>query len=133
MVELCYSQSLAPDKAIADRQATMKQMGLAMKQAAGYANGAQPFDAEMTRQIMKIIEVDANELTQLFPAGSDKGSKSFADPKIWQVKDEFVERLQKLSNFASSASSSTSAAALKTALHDVGSTCLSCHAVYRKK
>lgn len=118
---------------VEDRQATMKQVGQAMKEATGLATGQTPFDAAKSKAAMDTVAGAAKKLKGLYPAGSDADPKSGADPKIWQNKADFEKRLAEMGTLAAAAAKAGDQASFKAAFGPVGGTCKSCHDVYRKK
>ena len=77
------SQGASP---VEQRQATMKHVGLQMKQASAFTSPATAFDAAKVGALMDGVAADATKLKVLYPAGSDTDPKTAADPKIWQNK-----------------------------------------------
>lgn len=125
--------AVAAGNPVEERQAAMKQVGQAMKEATGYATGQTPFDAAKAKAAMDTVSGAAKKLKGLYPAGSDADPKSGADPKIWQNKADFEKRLAEMGTLAAAAGKATDQASFKAAFGPVGGTCKSCHDLYRKK
>ena len=117
---------------VEDRQATMKDVGKSMKDAAAI-NTPATFDAAKAKALMDGVAADAKKLHGLYPAGSDKDPKTAADPKIWDNKADFDKRLAEMGTLATAAGKTTSAETFKPAYAAVGATCKGCHDLYRKK
>ena len=124
--------ALSAGNPVEDRQATMKDVGKSMKDAAAI-NTPATFDAAKAKTLMDGVAADAKKLHGLYPAGSDKDPKTEADPKIWENKADFDKRLTEMATLATTAGKSADAAAFKPAYAAVGATCKSCHDVYRMK
>jgi cytochrome c556 len=118
---------------VEERQATMKQLGFAMRDAAPYANGKSAYDGQKVTEIMQALQASAKQLASLFPAGSDADPKTTADPKIWQNKADFDKRLEELVTAAAKASSAPTADEFKPLYATLGGDCKSCHDIYRQK
>ena len=116
-----------------ERQATMKQVGQTMKEAAAFTSAQTPFDAAKVKTLMDGVGGAAKKLHGLYPPGSGADPKSEADPKIWENKADFDKRLTELTTLAAAAGKTTSTDTFKPAFSALGATCKSCHDVYRKK
>jgi cytochrome c556 len=115
-----------------ERQATMKQVGQAMKESAAI-NSPTTFDATKAKTLMDTVGAAAKKLHGLYPPGSGADPKSAADPKIWENKADFDKRLTEMGTLAAAAGKTTSADTFKPAFSALGATCKSCHDIYRKK
>ena len=125
--------AVAAGNPVEQRQATMKQVGQSMKDAAGYATGKTPWDAANAKAVMAVISADAKKLKGLYPAGSDRDGKSEALPAIWQNKADFEKKLADMGSAAEAAGKAADQASFQAAFKDVGKTCAACHSTYRKK
>ncbi|MFL5297827.1 MAG: c-type cytochrome [Phenylobacterium sp.] len=125
--------ALSAGNPMEERQATMKQVGQAMKEAGGYASGQTPFDAAKVKTLMDGVSGAAKKLHGLYPKGSGDDPKSAADPKIWENKADFDKRLTEMGAAASAAGKASDQASFKTSFGALGATCKSCHDIYRKK
>ena len=117
---------------VAERQATMKHVGAAMKDGSGFVTGKTAWDPAKVKAIMAGVSADAKTLKGLYPAGSDKDPKSEALPKIWENKADFEKKLADMGAAATAAGNAADAAAFRPAYVKLGGTCKSCHDVYRK-
>lgn len=127
-----YSQAPQADP-VSQRQAMMKQFGLAMRDTAPIAMGKTPFDAATVDAKMAIVERNATTLKTLFPTPTGAEKKTEADPKIWQQKAEFTRRLDQLAETAGKARTAKDAAELKESFMAIGQDCKSCHETFRQK
>jgi cytochrome c556 len=132
----CLSLSLAAvatgaGNPLQERQAAMKQIGGAMKEAGGLASGKTPWDAAKAKAAMATISSDAEKLHGLFPAGSDQG-KTGALPKVWESKADFDKRLTELGKDAAAAGNAADATTFQASFKKLGANCKACHDVYRK-
>lgn len=125
--------AFAAGNPVADRQAAMKAIAQAMKDASGFASGQKPFDAAQVKSTFAQVTATTVKLHKLFPAGSNTDPKSAADPKVWTAKADFDKRLTDMGTLAAAAGKATSPETLKPALSALGANCKSCHDVYRMK
>jgi cytochrome c556 len=125
--------AVAADNPVAERQAAMKHVGAAMKDASGYVSGKTPWDAAAVKTLMGGVAADAKKLKGLYPAGSGADPKTEALPKVWETKADFDKKLSELGEAATAAGNAADAAAFKTSFMKLGATCKSCHDVYRKQ
>ena len=89
--------AVSAGNAVEERQATMKQVGQTMKEAAAFTAAATPFDAAKVKAADGHgRRGDAKKLKGLYPAGSASDPKTAADPKIWQNKADFDKRLAEM-------------------------------------
>jgi cytochrome c556 len=122
----------APD-IVAQRQALMKQMGFAMRDAGAFLNPQTPYDAAKVREEAQVLVDAGRKLPGLFPPDSLSDPKTAADPKILQNRDDFTRRLEDLAKLASQARTAGTAEDLKPSFVAIGGACKSCHDTYRKK
>ena len=118
---------------VAARQAAMKQMGFALRDARPYADGQKPYDAAKVKALLQVVVSNGEKLQALFPPGSGEDPKSSADPKIWQDKKGFEHRLAELSAKAAHAQGADGPEGLKAQYMAIGHDCQACHDVYRRK
>jgi cytochrome c556 len=116
-----------------ERQATMKQVGQTMKEAAAFTSAQTPFDTAKVKALMDGVASNAKKLHGLYPAGSGTDPKSEAAPKIWENKADFDKRLTEMSTLAAAAGKTTGTDSFKPAFSALGGACKSCHDIYRKK
>jgi len=118
---------------VEERQATMKQVGQTMKEAAAFTAAQTPFDAGKVKGLMDTVAGDAKKLKGLYPADSASDPKTSADPKVWQNKADFDKRLAEMGTLATAAAKAKDTDSFKPAFKALGDTCKSCHDVYRMK
>ena len=95
-------------------------------------------DQAKAQAAAKVIDDLADSLTKWFPDGSGPGGagieKTRAKPEIWANWADFQTKAKGLDDAAAvlvSAAGSNDAAAIKTALGNVGKACKACHEAYR--
>ena len=118
---------------IEDRQQLMKDIQVATKDAVGISRGATPFDTAKAKAVLQIYVDGAAKLPDLFPKGSETGSKTAADPKIWSDPAGFKAAAMKFGADAKAAQSATDTASFKTAFTKITADCTACHGTYRVK
>jgi cytochrome c556 len=122
----------APDEAIRERQALMKEQGAAMRSIQDKLKAGQ----------VQAVAVDAEKLAStarqipaLFPAGSLNPQTSRAKPEIWQKWSEFEGYARALETKASQLAATSrggDAQATSAAAADLGkTTCGACHNAFR--
>lgn len=117
---------------IEKRQAAFKKFGDQVKIGKPMAQGQAEFDAEKAKAIFVEIATISETLPDLFPEDSKTGADTEALPVIWQQKDDFVGRFEKLASDASAAAESVSdAGAFTASWGQVLGNCGGCHKVYR--
>jgi len=126
------SAAISAGNPMDERQATMKQVGQAMKEGTALTAPA-TYDAAKAKTLMDGVGAAAKKLHGLYPAGSGDDPKSAADPKVWTNKADFDKRLTEMGTLAAAAGKTTSAETFKPAFSALGATCKSCHDIYRKK
>jgi len=120
---------------IAERQALMKDTGKHTKMGAAMAKGEQPFDLATAKEIFATYEKTAAKAPELFPAGSTKGHKTTASPKIWEKMDDFKKRFATFGEDAKKAQASvTDLDSFRAAFGPLTKdNCGGCHKEYRIK
>ncbi len=131
---LGLSTAVAGDAAV-DRQAMMKNVGAAMRVAAGMVKGKIPYEALAAELAMRTMSSTALGYTAMFPKGSESGADTEAAPAIWSNAAGFASASDK---FAADAAKAAEAAkggadAFKTAFGVVASNCKACHKDFRIK
>ncbi len=111
-----------------DREATMKEVGKAMKALAEIAKGA-PYDAATVEQNTASMVTAFEKFGTLFPAGSETASKA-SSPDIWANMDDFKTLLTNAQTAAITVKSSGEAG-FKAAFGELGASCKACHTKYR--
>jgi cytochrome c556 len=111
-----------------DREATMKEVGKAMKALAEIAKGA-PYDAAIVDQNTAAMATAFEKFGTLFPAGSETASKA-ASPDIWANMDDF-NTLRTNAQTAAIAVKTSGEAGFKAAFGELAASCKACHTKYR--
>lgn len=118
---------------IEDRQQLMKNFQAATKDGVALQRGTVPFDAAKAKAVLSVYIDGADKLPGLFPQGTETGSKTTADPKIWSDPAGFKAAAMKFSDDAKAAEKATDQASFATAFGEVVKDCGSCHGSYRVK
>lgn len=111
-----------------EREATMKEVGKAMKALAEIAKGA-PYDAAIVEQNTAAMATAFEKFGTLFPAGSETASKA-SSPDIWANLDDF-NTLRTNAQTAAIAVKTSGEAGFKAAFGELGASCKACHTKYR--
>ena len=111
-----------------DREATMKEVGKAMKALAEIAKGA-PYDAAIVEQNTASMATAFEKFGTLFPPGSETASKA-SSPDIWANMDDF-NTLRTNAQTAAIAVKTSGEAGFKTAFGELAASCKACHTKYR--
>src|SRR5271157_6283018 len=85
----------ADTDAIAQRQALMKNDGMAAKKLFEMTKGAVPFDLAVVQASLKTFATAAEKEPTLFPDDSKTGDHTAALPAIWENKADFDARFVK--------------------------------------
>jgi len=119
---------------VADRQEAMKENGKAMKALAAMAKGEVPFDAAAVAKNADNIVEDLDEVGEMFPPGSETGSKeSYAKPEIWSDRAGFDAIRKKAIELAQALAAVTDQAQFGPALGALGKEgCKACHEKFRR-
>jgi len=126
--------SMSASNEIADRKAAMKQVGNAMKVLGPMAKGETTFDGAAALTAFQVMQDAVTGVENLFPAGSETGGETTADPAIWSDNAGFMAAMAK---FQSSLDGATSAgvpadlAAMQATFGSVAQNCGACHKAYR--
>jgi cytochrome c556 len=118
---------------VEERQAAMKEVGQAMKEARAFTSAQTPFDPAKVKSLMAVPAGNAKKLKGLYPTDSAADPKTEADPKIWANKADFEKRLAEMGGLATAAGKATDTESFTVALKTLGDSCKSCHDVYRMK
>ena len=118
---------------IEDRQQLMKNTQAATKDAVALSRGTVPFDAAKAKAVAQVYVDTAAKLPALFPKGSETGSKTQADPKIWSDAAGFKAAAAKFAADAKTLQAASDQAAFTAALGDITKDCSACHGTYRVK
>jgi cytochrome c556 len=118
--------------AVKARMDAMSGIGADMKILGLMAKGTTPFDADVARATATTIASHAAATPELFEA-EESDSKSEAKPAIWANFDDFSSKAEELEVVALGLPTSiASFDDLGPAMANLGTTCKSCHAVYRQ-
>lgn len=118
---------------IEDRQELMKGVQAATKDGVALSRGTVPFDAAKAKTVLTVYTDAAAKLPTLFPKGSETGSKTTADPKIWTDMAGFKLAAAKFGDDAKAAGAATDTASFNTAFTAITKDCGACHGAYRLK
>lgn len=119
--------------AVKARMDAMSGIGSNMKILGLMAKGATPFDANAARAAAATIANHAAATPELFEA-QENDPKSEAKPEIWTNFYDFTAKAGDLETVAFGLSASIiSFDDLVPAITNLGTTCKSCHAIYRQK
>lgn len=88
---------------IKHRKDLLGEMGDAAKKPGKMMKQEIPFDEAAVQSALDVIINNASKLPELFPEDSKEGGKTEALPKIWENKQDFVGRYEKLVADAKSA------------------------------
>ena len=119
---------------IAQRRATMKEVGAQTKTGAGMAKGEVPYDQGKAQTIFTTYVDASAKMPGLFPESSKTGGDTAALPAIWQNKADFDAKFAKFGADAKAAASAVKDVdSFKTAFSGVTKNCGGCHETYRAK
>ncbi|MEL6297687.1 MAG: cytochrome c [Pseudomonadota bacterium] len=117
---------------IKERKAQFKQYLDFVKPGTAMVRGQAAFDLEKAKAFYAGIAENSTKFKGLFPDDSKTGGKTEALPVIWEKKDDFLGRFDKLASDASAAvESTTDEASFKGNWGKVLGNCGACHKVYR--
>lgn len=117
---------------IKERQAAFKKFGDQVKIGKPMAQGQADFDLEQAQAVFLEIAAISKTLPDLFPDDSKTGAETEALAVIWEQKDDFNARFEKLASDASAAAGSvTDAGSFTATWGQVLGSCGGCHKVYR--
>ncbi len=126
---LAYAQNAA---GIADRKATMKEIGGAMGAPGKMLKGEQPFDLAAVQASLKTIEAAAIKSTGQY--GDDtKTGETATLPVAFEKKADVMARFDKLAADAKAAAAAIKdEASFKAEWGKIGANCGGCHKEYRQ-
>ena len=127
--------AMVPAEIVRTRQAGLKEMGTAFKNAMDGLRGSEP-QMILIQQSARTIKNDAQALRGWFPAGSGPlpGLKTAAKPEIWTKPVEFraaQDGLARAADTFQSAAMSGNADAIRAAARGLGGACKNCHDQFR--
>ena len=119
----------------ADRQTAMKNVGAAMRVAAGMAQGKIPFEALAAEMALRAMNSTAAGFGHMFPDGSQTGNDTEAAPKIWEDMAGFQAANATFLDTTGKAAEAAKAGEgdFKAAFGAVAKNCKACHQDYRIK
>ena len=117
---------------IEDRQQLMKDIQAATKDAVGITR-APAFDAAKAKAATQVYIDGAAKIPGLFPKGTETGSKTTADAKIWSDPAGFKAAAMKFGEDAKTAQAATDQAGFTAAFVNITKDCGACHGAYRVK
>jgi len=112
------------------RHEAMEQVGDAMKALGAIARGQAPFDAAVVKKSATTIADSLTAAEKHFPPGSDTG-KTRAKAEIWTNRADFDRIMKESQTAATALAAVTEEAAYRPALGTLGTSCKSCHDMYR--
>jgi len=125
---------LADTDVIAERQALMKNDGMAAKKLVDMTRGTVPFDLAVVQASLKTFAAAAEKEPTLFPDNSKTGGKTAALPSIWQNKADFNARFVKFGKDVAAAQAAiVDEASFKKVAPSLFQNCGGCHELYKAK
>jgi cytochrome c556 len=128
---IAYAQG-AGEAAIKQRQELMKQQSAAVKDPGAMMKGEMPFDLTKVKASLKKLEDTSTKAKGLWPDNSKDGDTA-ALPPVWEKKQDFLARFDKLGADAKAAETAIKdEATFKTEFKKVVDNCGGCHKDYRR-
>ena len=120
---------------IANRQTAMKNVGAAMRIAAGMAQGKIAYDGVAAEMAMRVMNSTAAGFGSMFPDGTQTGGDTEAAPKIWEDAAGFQAANATFLETSGKAAAAAKAGEgdFKAAFGAVAKNCKACHQDYRVK
>jgi len=112
------------------RHEAMEQVGDAMKALGAIARGQAPFDATVVKKNATTIAEQLATAEKHFPPGSGTG-KTRAKAEIWTSREDFDRLMKEAQTAATALAGVAEEAAYRPALGALGTSCKSCHDMYR--
>ena len=123
----------AQSAAISQRQQAMKAIAGAAKEPGAVMKGEAKFDLAKVHSSLAVYQTQAAKLKDLWPEDSKSGGDTNALPVIWERRNEFISRFDKLAADATAAAKNIKdEASFKAEWPKVMSNCGGCHKEYRK-
>lgn len=118
---------------IADRMASMKNVGAAMGASVAIMKGQAEFDPRVALLSFAAMNTAAIGFEKHFPAGSETGNDSTAKDTIWSDAAGFKAAVDKFraDTAAAMAAKPADLDSFKAAFGKVAANCKSCHEAYR--
>ncbi|MCB1503669.1 MAG: cytochrome c [Hyphomicrobiaceae bacterium] len=121
-------------EAIKARKALLKEMADATKEPGAMLKQEKPFDLAAVKQALAKYQENAPKIAKLFPEDSKTGGDTEALPAIWENKDDFVKRYEKLAADAKAAEAAiTDEFSFMDEFPKVAGNCGGCHKKYRQE
>jgi len=128
---LAYAQG-AGQAVIKERQELMKKQSAAIKGPTAMMKGEQPFDLKTVKSGLDTLQQTAKQAKGLFPDNSKDGDTG-ALPAVWEKKQDFLSKFDKLGADAKAAEAAIKdEASFKTEFKKVVDNCGGCHKDYRR-
>jgi cytochrome c556 len=125
---------LAQSDPIAQRRATMKEVGAATRTGNQMVKGEAPFDLAKAKEVLQTYAKAADTMHTYFPDTSKTGGETTASPKIWESQADFRKRFDEWAADIKKASAQTQDLdSFKDAFGTVTKACGGCHETYRIK
>lgn len=117
------------------RQTLMKGIGQSVGALSGVAKGEKPYDEDTVRTALSTINANIRAFPDQFPEGSESGMETEAKPEIWENREDFQAKAQKLADVSSSLLAELPAdqQGVQQAVQSIGPVCGDCHESYRVK
>lgn len=123
------AQNLEPIK---QRKELLKEFGKATKDPGAMLKQEIPFNLEAVKAALAKYQENAPKIAKLFPDDSKTGGETEALPAIWENKEEFVGRYDKLAADAKAAEAKiTDEFSFMEEFPKVVGNCGGCHKKYR--
>lgn len=122
----------ANNSAVGERQQAMKAIAGAAKEPGAVMKGEAKFDLAKIHSSLEVYQTQAAKLKDLWPEDSKSGETA-ALPVIWERRNDFIARFDKLAADAKAAVEKIKdEASFKAEWPKVMSNCGGCHKEYRK-
>jgi cytochrome c556 len=128
---LAAEQMPAPAEAFKARHEAMEQVGDAMKTLGAIAKGQAPFSAAAVQQSATTIDEKLETASHNFTPGSDKVEKTRAKADVWTSREDFDRLMSEARTAAQALAKVSDESAFRPALGTLGTSCKSCHDMYR--
>lgn len=132
-IGIASAQQFKPEDQIKYRQSLMEVMTHNLGVLGAMAKGDVPFNKDVAASSATLAELASKQIAGAFGPGTEKGAPTRADMRIWSDPDKFRDATNRLVNAVAKLPAANDAAALKTAMSDIGPACKNCHDNYRLK
>ena len=129
------AQPLKPEKEIQLRQSAYALMGYNFANLGAMAQDKKPYNKDEAARNADFVAMLAEVPKGFFGDGTDHGRDTKAKPEIWQKRQDFDAKMDKMVQETKKLpqAARTDLAALKKAVGDAGAACKACHDDYRAK